>query len=782
MNLALLRRLLLLVLLVALALAPTHARAGVVPSVFGGKLPCVVQLNGVQYCAGTLTTRIETWDGVPLDVSLTLPPAAVAGPYPLIVDLHGWSIGKSPTPFTDEALDGYAVLSYTARGFHLSCGTVASRVPDATLADPNACTSRGWIRLGDARYEVRDTQFLAGRLADEGIVIPDRIGARGASYGGGQSMMLAALRDRVMLPDGSLAPWTSPMGTPMRIAAAAPLIPWSDLTYSLVPNGRTLDYLDFNPYGSTPGVEKKSLVDILYLLGLATGFYAPSGADPDADLSAWKARLDAGEPYEGDALLTHALDEEMRHHSAYYIDDSEEPAPLFIYNAFTDDLFPIDESLRYWRKTRTRYPSAEISLQYADGFGHWRANVLGDMTQANARMRELFALHLKGVGAPLPPLEVYTQVCGGSPVGPIAATDWDAIHPGEVRFSDASAHSFTQAAGVALNATSTDPLGPGTSCRTVPSTDDPAAATYRLPAATGAGYTLMGSPTVIADLEITGTFPEVAARLWDVGTGGTQTLVAQSLYRPRNDGASPEVFQLHANGWPFAAGHVAKLELLGQSAPYGRASNGMFTITVQSLELRLPVLEMPDGVTILPPATPVVPASGEALVCPPTPHTGCRDAGSSSIAVTDKTPDAKDRIEWKTKQGVGTTIADFGDPRTTTGYALCVYDGGGALLTTAAAPSGGTCAGKPCWSKAKRGFAYRDKDRTPSGVDGLTLDVHGPADTRIAIKAQGDALQTPALPVTLPVTVELLNAQGTCWQSGYAVPTRNDPGHLVGKK
>ena len=28
----------------------------------------------------------------------------------------------------------------------------------------------------------------------------------------------------------------------MRIAAAAPLIPWTDLVYSLVPNGRTLDY------------------------------------------------------------------------------------------------------------------------------------------------------------------------------------------------------------------------------------------------------------------------------------------------------------------------------------------------------------------------------------------------------------------------------------------------------------------------------------------------------------------------------------------------------------
>jgi hypothetical protein len=768
----------LLLLLATVATSPAYA--GVVPSVFGGRIPCVVQPSGVQFCAGTLATRVETWDGVPLDASLTLPPAAVAGPYPLIVDLHGWSLEKAASPFTDEALDGYAVLSYTARGFHLSCGTPASRVPDPTLTDPNACTSRGWIRLADARYEVRDTQFLAGRLADEGIAIPDRIGARGVSYGGGQSMMLAALRDRVMLPDGTLVPWASPLGTPMRIAAAAPMIPWSDLAYSLVPNGRTLDYLDLNPYGSHPGVEKQSLLNILYALGIATGFYAPSGSDPDADLVAWKTRLDAGEPYDGDPLLTHALDEEMRHHSAYYIDDSEEPAPLFIYNAFTDDLFPIDEALRFWRKTHARHPSAEISLQFADFFGHWRASVLGDMSHANARMHDLFARHLKGVGGPLPPLETYTQVCGGSAAGAFVAADWDAIHPGEVRFDDASAHSFSSAAGVALNATSTDPLGGGTSCRTVPSADDPAAATYRLPAATGAGYTLMGSPTVIAQLGITGTFPEVAARLWDVAAGGTQTLVAQSLYRPRDDGTSPEVFQLHANGWLFAAGHVAKLELLGQSAPYGRASNGTFTITVQNLEVRLPVLEVPDGVTILPPAPPVVPPSGEALVCPPAAHTDCRGAGPSSFAVNDGSTDADDRVLWTTKRGAGTAVADLGDPRTTTGYVLCVYDGGGTLLTTSAAPSGGTCAGKPCWSRTKRGFAYRDKDRTPSGVDRLTLDVHGPTDTRITLKAQGGNLETPAPPLALPVTVQLLNAQGTCWQSSFASASRNGAGRFRG--
>jgi hypothetical protein len=33
----------------------------------------------------------------------------------------------------------------------------------------------------------------------------------------------------------------------MRIAAAVPVIPWTDLAYSLEPNGRTLDYTITGP-------------------------------------------------------------------------------------------------------------------------------------------------------------------------------------------------------------------------------------------------------------------------------------------------------------------------------------------------------------------------------------------------------------------------------------------------------------------------------------------------------------------------------------------------------
>jgi Ca2+-binding RTX toxin-like protein len=97
---------------------------------------------------------------------------------------------------------------------------------------------------------------------------------------------------------------------------------------------------------------------------------------------------------------------------------------------------------------------------------------------------------------------------------------------------------------------------------------------------------------VIARLGVEGRADEqqIAARLWDVAPdGGPQTLVARGLYRPTGDG--DQVFELHANGWRFEPGHVAKLELLPNDTPYGRVSNGQGPVTVANLELRLPTLE-----------------------------------------------------------------------------------------------------------------------------------------------------------------------------------------------
>ena len=743
------------VLLAVLLLLPPSVHAAPVASVFGGRIACV-ETSGVQFCRGDAAHRVPSWDGVPLDVNLSLPPAASTGPFPLIVELHGWSLSKTDAPAVARATAGYAVLNYSARGFHGSCGSPASRAPDASLPDPTACATRGWVRLADARYEARDTQYLAGLLADEGLVLPTKIGVTGTSYGGGQSLILAALRNRVMLPDGTLVPWRSPNGTDMAIAAAAPLIPWSDLAEALTPAGRMLDYRAENPYPRRAGVQKQSWVALLYAAGLATGFYAPPGVDPDADLTGWNARLGQGEPYDGVPYLEDVLDEVTRHHSGYYVDDSIAPAPLFIYNAWTDDLFPADEGLRFWLKTRAKHPGAEIAIHFADGFGHPRASLGAGTPLVDERVSQLFARHLLGRGDPLPAVEVSTQACNGAVVrGPFTAADWEAVHPGEVRLSDRRLRRFTQAGGSSDTENALDPIAGGP-CRTVPAATDRGAATWLFGKVKGEGWTLLGSPTVIAEIAVSGSWGLVAARLWDVAPDRTQTLVSHGFHRPRTDNAGPQVFQLHPNGWHFAAGHRPKLELLGRSVPFGRASNGTFAVEVRRLELRLPVRESPGGKVVKAPAPRVLPPSAAEPPdagppeCPASPATGCRAGGGGTAEPR------RGAFGWRWE---GTLAAsEVGDPRATTAYRLCAYDDG-ALVASWVAPAGGRCGRRPCWRRRRGAFVLRE-----SSANGAPAAA--PMELRFGARRPGISLETRVAPSgTPPFRFQLLATGGACWEN-----------------
>ena len=131
---------------------------------------------------------------------------------------------------------------------------------------------------------------------------------------------------------------------------------------------------------------------------------------------------------------------------------------------------------------------------------------------------------------------------------------------------------------------------------TTPGDDQPGAANYRMEPAPAAGFTLMGAPTVVADIASPTATSQIAARLLDVAPDGTQSLVARGIWRPAT-GSAPvrQVFQLHPNGWRFEQGHVAKLELLPKDPAYAQASNSQGDITVENVELRLPVREGPGA-------------------------------------------------------------------------------------------------------------------------------------------------------------------------------------------
>jgi predicted acyl esterase len=592
-----------------LAASSAHAT---IPSALG--VTCTVAADNVRECGSTSPRSTSaSWDGTPIDVNIAFPPDPGSGDgnYPLIIVGHGYGGAKigfgasgSTSGLRQFTSRGYAVFSMTDRGFHESCGTPAS-----ITAGGSACDN-GYIHLLDNRYEVRDAQFFAGELADAGLIQGQKIGAIGASYGGGLSMQLAALKDRTMLPDGSLVPWTSPANHfPMQIAAAAPDVPWSDLAYSLTPNGGTLDYVADSPYAGRTGVEKLSFQSGLYISGSTAGRYCGQAPYPSpctdfgADVTAWKARLDAGEPYDGDSSVNAILDEIKAHHSAYYIDHSEPPAPMLISNGFSDDLFPPDEAIREYNLIRSLYPDAPISLFFGD-FGHMRALNKADVSSAlNTADDAWLDFYVKGSGSqPFQGATAYTLTCPSSAPsgGPYQAGSWAGLSHGVVRFRDKGSKTISAAGGSSSVDTTFDPVsGPG-ACATAPGSDLPGVATYRLPAAAGSGYTLMGSPTVVAKISSPTANSELAARLLDVDPSGTETLVARQLFRPQI-GSARQVFQLHPSGHLFAPGHVAKLELLPKDSggstlnSYGRAANGQGDITVSNLDLRLPVVDDPGA-------------------------------------------------------------------------------------------------------------------------------------------------------------------------------------------
>jgi hypothetical protein len=182
----------------------------------------------------------------------------------------------------------------------------------------------------------------------------------------------------------------------------------------------------------------------------------------------------------------------------------------------------------------------------------------------------------------------------------------------------------------------------------------------------------MGSPTIVADIQSPGPTSEVAARLLDVDASGNETLVARGLYRSEVDlAATRQVFQLHPCGWKFAAGHVAKLELLPADQPYGRNANGQSAVTVSNLELRLPVLEPPDCALVLDPAPKVVP-TGYALAADyaTTPPTVC--STTSTTTTTPPSTTTTTTASTTTTTGIGTTSTTTTAPATTTTTTLPV--------------------------------------------------------------------------------------------------------------
>jgi hypothetical protein len=186
-----------------------------------------------------------------------------------------------------------------------------------------------------------------------------------------------------------------------------------------------------------------------------------------------------------------------------------------------------------------------------------------------------------------------------------------------------------------------------------------------------------------------------------------------------------------------------------------------------------------NALRILPQPTPV---------CTEQPRSGCKEsvvAGKSSLTIKDKTPDTGDRFIWKWLKGEATHANDINAPGAARWFSLCVYDddglGGQEPVATADIRTTGTCNGLPCW-RSFTPYKYIEKKALSDGIAKVILTVGPEGAPKAIVKGKGRRLRQPTLPLDPPVTVQLVESNGTCFTTTYdANVTTNTPDAFVAK-
>ena len=615
------RRLVIALSTVALVAPPavllTTALAGS-PGPLGTSCTATTSSDGVsyQFCTG----EIASFDGTNLDTDITLPAGwtTTAGPLPTIVMLHGWSGDKHDWEATTKAGDGadtyhwnnvwfasrgFAVVNYTARGFKESCGFADTN----PVTDPVVCAKTG-THLADRRWEIRDSQTLLADLIHARVADPKRLAATGGSYGGGQSWLLA-----------TSLPWnaTTPSGQQIKVqlSAAVPKYPWTDLLYSLTPNGRESDdkyTSSMDAKHSTPfGIPKATYIAGLYAVGRATGQgrYDPVDGIPDnlsTNLDASFVRtMVVGEPYDPDPVLK-LIDSDYVNRSAYYANDyfaaikagTVKEVPVFSIQGWTDPLFPPVETLQMYRKLKFYDANYPVYMAFGD-IGHSNAQNPGWQWQhLNDQGNQFLGQFLLGQGNGRPTTNVFALLTDckqqgvNVPHSVLSGTSWDKFAPGTVTLKSSSGRTTTSVDTDPQTGLAVDPITHG-GCETTSASGSDASTTWTwtVPAS---GFNLLGLPKLNLHYSMSGVDATLGFYVWDVNPqSGTRTLVTRGEWRIATLGGDAAAgtlrTALNGNGWVFVGGHQIQLQVTQTDVPYLRPDNLPSSVAVQSPVLTLPI-------------------------------------------------------------------------------------------------------------------------------------------------------------------------------------------------
>ena len=538
-------------------------------------LTCRKTTSDVEQCDGFLPSAV---DGTLLDVRLQIPLAAPR-PVPLVALIHGYGGSKSSSSDIASALlgEGYAVLRYSTRGFGKSWGQV---------------------NLVDVHAEVADLRSMVAQVVDRPRfhLNADAVAVTGASYGGGHSW-LAAIEPT----------FTTPRGQTVRIRTVVPIAAWSDLLYSLLPNGRERESV------SMPGGAKLSYINGLYLSGIRRD---PERPYPNYPLyyAAWHAWIDVQEPNELDPVYRGIVDGLAGYRSIwwqqrFWTGVAPTRLPVFVVQGFTDDLFPLPEAKRMIEALRTVDPGYPVAAYLGD-IGHPRAsNKPGEVDYVLGLVRTWLAYYLKGEGS-APPDVIYAALTRPrdepfDAANVITVPSLDALGPDTVRRSfelpAVLANPATDPMGgffwdplVLEGARELQPLPVPPESPLVPGS----LATYDVAVSElsgGGPLVIAGQPAVTFHAVTPAYRVQLDVRLFDVDASGTKQLITRGT-RTLDSGTpglpigSADVTVLtYGNLWRAEAGHTLRIELTNVDSPYLSPSRVPSVTTVTGVAMEVPI-------------------------------------------------------------------------------------------------------------------------------------------------------------------------------------------------
>ena len=639
--------------------------------------------NPVKDAVGSATVPGANSNGdVALDVDVSLPDQGKwgNGPYPVVVMMHGCCSGNK-TSWEAEGIDGggaenwhynnawfaargYAVLTYTSRGF----------------VNGSNQGSTGQTQLDSDIYEINDYQHLAGQLADlpdvnpgatgNQTVDPERIVPTGGSYGGGFTWL--ALTDPT---------WDSPGGKDMKVVAAATKYGWTNLVESLVPRGD--DRRDALPetdpeavksqLSTTPGFPKRTINAALYgsgLAGVPPGNHTTFAQDIHEAQACLTAPPDPGPPNAACAntrttTLGRFIDERSAFYQQSFFDglanNSIADVPVFSAGTFTDKLFPAAEHRRMVERLKDTNASYPVQEYYGD-YNHFVqtkrkefADVCGDdvcgyedypsgnlnavpngrslepgVTSRLNRFIDHYAKPPANTGEPAPSFDVTgaLQVCPGNasslgrdtdePGPRFTASEFAALAPNSLQVSAPGTQVTTNPVpGANAHAKNADPVGNlatnGGACPVEQSpgglaSAGPGVATYDSQALTR-DFTMLGQTRVVASHTGTGPANQLNARLYDLAPDGEQVLVDRGVKRITS-AMGPTTFDLHGAGWRFPSGHKLRLEVTQDDDTYIKVSALASSLTLSGVTMSVPVREASGTVGGGPAKPPAGPGGG----------------------------------------------------------------------------------------------------------------------------------------------------------------------------